>query len=195
MCGYKMGKSVIFLLAFMGILLLDPYVPEGSDLRVENDWYEGLQYLILIVGFWLACKDAGKGNPKIVRVMGWAAAPAWLVVLAREINWGRIYFDYSRIYKYWAVYPLVTCLLLFSAYFIFRYHILRDVFRMIRKGYLPLGECFSLLLFVVGHYMGEKVLDSSFIEVTMEFFCYLNLLWLVIQVRRIYRSHPEEFGH
>lgn len=187
----SMGKSWFFFAAFVLTFLVDFFVPKSSFLRIENSWYESLQYIILGIGFCLAWKDILRGVSKEIKILGWAAAPAWLVILGREINWGNVYFSYPNAYKYWIAYPIVTGLILFSCFLIFRYHMIRNIIRMIRSGDLPISECISLLLLVLGHYVGEKMLNSSFIEMTMEFFCYLNLLWIVLRIRNFYRSFPD----
>ena len=183
-----MGKSMLFFGLFIVILLVDPFIPLSSFLRVENSYYESLQYLILFYGFFLGLKDIGSTEVHL-KSLGWSGAPLWVVVFGREINWGRIFVPYDRIYRMFTVYPLVAISVGASIYIMFKHNILTNVLILIKKKLLPIGECISLILLAFGSYLGEKIIGSEFIEISMELVCYANLLWLTIQVRVLFQKN------
>ena len=128
---------ILFIIAFIVILCIDPYIPKDSFLNVENGLYESLQYIILLSGAGLSLKDLLYNSNQHVHTLSQAALPAWLLIQAREINWGRVYYQYNPIYKVTIAYPIVTFLILYSLYKIIKHHIFTNIWRLLKNKLLP----------------------------------------------------------
>lgn len=175
-------KIVLFLCVYVGILIVDLFIPENSFLKEENSYYEALQYVVLLYGFYFSIKDI-QTNRKELKELGWSGALLWLVVLGRENNWGNVFFPYARIYKYTIAYPIATIFIVISLYNIIRYRMISKFFSLLKRKRISLFSCITLLCFAFGSYLGEKIIDSPFVEMSMELFCYLNLVMIVNQMR------------
>lgn len=184
---------LFFFLAFIIVILLDSYVPKDSFLNIENSTYESLQYIILLSGAGFALRDILKSNDYHVKNLGKASLPAWLVIQGREINWFRVYYQYATIYKKTIAYPIITIMLLYATYMIYKHKIFINIWILLKNKLLPRAEFFTLFLLAFGHYLGEKILHSAFIEMSMEFFCYTNLFLITYRVRTLFND--EKYKH
>jgi len=176
-------KIILFVCIYAGILIIDLFIPESSFLKVENSYYEALQYVVLLYGFYFSVQDI-RSNSKELRNLGWSGALLWLVVLGRENNWGNVFFPYARIYKYTIAYPMATSFVLISLYHIIRYRMISKFFSLLKRKKISNILCVTLLCFAFGSYLGEKIIDSPFIEMSMELCCYANLVVIVNQMRK-----------
>lgn len=175
-------KVILFFCIFIGILIVDLFIPEHSFLKEENSYYEALQYVILLYGFYFSLMDI-KSDRKNLKELGWSGALLWIVVLGRENNWGRVFFSYDRTYKYMIAYPIATLFVIISLYNIIRYQMISKFFSLLKRKEISGILCITLLCFTFGSYLGEKIINSAFVEMSMEFFCYANLVIVVNQLR------------
>lgn len=162
---------------------MDLFIPENSFLKKENSYYEALQYLVLLYGFYFSVRDI-QADRKALKELGWSGILLWLAILGRENNWGRVFFSYDRIYKYTIAYPIVTLFVLISVYNIIRYHMISKFFSLLKRKKISIVLCITLVGFAFGSYLGEKIIDSTFVEMSMELFCYANLVLIVNQMRK-----------
>lgn len=184
---------LLFFAVFIFIILINPYVPADSILRIENSLYESLQYIVLLVGAGFALKDLHSTTNPRVYSLAQASLPAWLLIQGREINWGRVIFQYAQIYKLTIAYPIVAFLFLYSLYKVCKHKIFQNIWRLLKNKLLPRYEFITLFLFAFGHYWGEKVIYSTFIEMSMEWACYVNLLLITYRVRELFKN--DDYQH
>lgn len=162
------------------------------EIAYENGFLENLQVAELLVGAAFSVFLAAKAIEKEERSLWQAAFISFLLIAARELNWGRVFYPTAALNKFlplkdlWygpVVYPLVTlaavaiiCLFWRGRFFLFG-----------ARRKLPLWNCVLFVsLFLAADYAEHRPLsffgqsyDGEILEELFECICYLMMIDIV----------------
>lgn len=162
------------------------------EIAYENGFLENLQVAELLVGAAFSVFLAAKAIEKEERSIWQAAFISFLLIAARELNWGRVFYPTAALNRFlplkdlWygpVVYPLVTlaavaiiCLFWRGRFFLFG-----------ARRMLPLWNCVLFVsLFLAADYAEHRPLsffgqsyDGDILEELFECICYLTLIDIV----------------
>lgn len=162
------------------------------EIAYENGFLENLQVAELLVGAAFSVFLAAKAIEKEERSLWQAAFISFLLIAARELNWGRVFYPTAALNRFlplkdlWygpVVYPLVA-LAAFAIIYLFR----RGRFFLFgARRKLPFWNCiFFVSLFLAADYVEHRPLsffgqsyDGEILEELLECICYLMLIDIV----------------
>ena len=158
------GGSKFLFLVIIICLLLSQVVPVWAS--EENSYIENSQLIILFGGIFMVLYAAKnplleKRQIKLLRL----SVPVWLILLGREISWGRTLIIDPRTNDfisrgdlwYWpAVYPILAITIIITLFSMYKAGILKEVSFWIKKRKTLAIPVFILIMSVVGLTVFEK---------------------------------------
>lgn len=185
-------KNCKYLL-LLGVLLsyfISLYLP--VEWGWENSLLEWLQVAILVLGlvlnyaWWQEAKLANKLSN--VRFLAWAT-PLWLLMIARELSWGRVFYasgfdavngpSFVRLAQlpYGSlVNPLIAVIIIVWLYAVIKYALYKIPYQLIKERLFPITELVITVLAFVAADIGEHKLHLQTMEEFNECLAYLGLI-------------------
>jgi len=165
----------------------------------ENNVLECLQALILALGLILSWikPHSSSYTKNIVRYFGLFSTPIWLLLIGRELSWGRVFFPlgvnasgpyFPPLSALWygsAVYPAITIILFFWVFALLKYRLYMIPLNMIRCGVFPWTNFSITFIGTVIAYIAERRLHLPITEEVAESVVYIGLIVLALQVKHI----------
>lgn len=165
----------------------------------ENSLLEWLQIVILALGlilnykWWQEAKLAN--NLSNVHFLA-GATPLWLLVIGRELSWGRVFYTsgfdvvngpsflpLAQLPYGSFVYPLLAVIIVVWLYVVIKYALYKIPSRLIKEGRFPFAELIiTVLAFVVAD-LGEHKLHLQNMEEFDECFAYLGLILILYKMK------------
>ncbi|MPN09409.1 hypothetical protein SDC9_156699 [bioreactor metagenome] len=158
---------------------------------------EWLQAFILAVGL-ILCWRADK-------IFGLFTAPAWLILIARELSWGRVFYPlgvradgpfFLPLNHLWygpAVYPSLTAVVLIWVFAIIKYKLHMIPLRMIKQRVFPWNNFLLILAGTIATYLAEHN-HLSVAEEMAETVVYIGLIVLALKFNRAMLSSKSEIA-
>lgn len=155
----------------------------------ENSVVEWLQILILALGL-LLCWKKPSGS------FGLFTTPIWLILIGRELSWGRVFFPlgidangpyFPALKQLWygpAVYPIITILLLGWILAIIKYKLYKIPLTMIKNKTFPWINLAITFLGVVTTHFSEHILHLQKVEEIAETVVYVGFIVLALQIKQ-----------
>ncbi|MGI6093670.1 MAG: hypothetical protein ACOYD5_11990 [Negativicutes bacterium] len=180
-------RILLLLLLAIGLFSNDWLPPEWGW---ENGVIEWSQVIILSLGLILSWNKSSSS-------FGLFATPVWLIMIGRELSWGRVFFPigidqagpyFPSLKELWygpAVYPTVTVILLIWLWAIIKYKLYMIPIRMIKQGGFPWTNLLLVFLSAVTAYVSEKHLDRPVSEEFCELIAYIGLVVLSLEFKNI----------
>lgn len=203
--GYlqKKGVANVHLLKYplLVLVILSYYISSYLPLTWgwENGPLEWSQVVILAVGalltgcWWQEASSSRQFHH--ARFFAWAV-PLWLLMIGRELSWGRVFFPagldpvngpyfisvaqlpYGKL-----VYPVIAIIILAWLYAVIKYRLYAFPCDLYRQGRFPTGEFILVIFSFVVAYVAEKHLHNAAMEELVECAAYLSLMLTAYRVR------------
>ena len=192
-------KNCKWLLLFGALLsyFVNPYLPFSWGW--ENSVLEWLQVGILACGLVLNCiwwqqVKAGNNLPNARFLAG--AMPLWLLMIGREVSWGRAFYPngfdsvtgpsfltMTEISYGPLVHPLLAVIIIVWLYVVIKHDLYKIPYRLLKEGRFPITEfVIAIVAFVVAD-IGEHILHFQTMEEFTECFAYLGLILTAYKVK------------
>lgn len=187
----------------LAVLLLSVYAGRSlpQNWAWENGPLEWMQVVILAGGMLMCWRRAralsAAGEPQAARFWTWAA-PAWLVLIGRELSWGRVLFPagYDENGPYFTlladlrfgylVHPIVITLILLWLVNVIRYRLYKAPLRLILEKRFPAAElAITAVAFACSLY-AAKYIRLPLMEECVETAAYLGLVATVVGMKLEY---------
>jgi hypothetical protein len=202
-----MKKCKWFLL--LGIFLsyfISDYLP--VEWGWENSLLEWLQIAILAIGLSLNYTwwQEAKSNNSLYRArfLAWAT-PLWLLIIGRELSWGRVFypsgfdavngpsfFTLTQLPYGWLVHPLLAVIIVVWLYIAIKYALYKIPYELIKERQFPVIELIiTVLAFIVAD-LGEHKLHLQNMEEFDECLAYLGLILVAYYVKVALGKEPEK---
>jgi hypothetical protein len=164
----------------------------------EDGPVENAQVIILAVGMvlslWWGYKAKAVKHIAFARFWIWMAL-GWLILVGRELSWGRVLFVMNpgshepafislHDLKFGFIIRLLPIILMLLWVFgLIRSKFYRIPFQLVRERRFPVSEFAITLLAVVLMNLAEGIINSQIMEETTEAIMYLSLIVVVIQAK------------
>lgn len=189
---------------FLVILFLSTYIYAQvlpMDWSWENGPLEMAQNFLLATGFLLMLVYARRTAETELRQFWFWLLPVWLLLLGRELSWGRIFFPThvgpegpvflakSQLPLGNLINPIIGLIILVVLVMFVRYRIYRVILNLFKERLFPFFETSLFVLAAVLSYLGEKMPQSFFcgrgalVEELCELVAYTSLLLICADIR------------
>lgn len=165
----------------------------------ENGPLEWSQVVILatgalLTGYWWQ-EAISSRRFHHARLFAWAM-PLWLLMIGRELSWGRVFFQagldpiegpyfisvaqlpYGKF-----VYPVLAIIILSWLFAVIKYKLYAIPYELFRQGRFPTGEFILVILSFVTAYIAEQHLHKAIMEELVECVAYLSLVLTAYRVK------------
>ncbi|WP_163271459.1 hypothetical protein [Chelativorans alearense] len=148
----------VAVLATVGVYPLAQILPNWT--AWENQPVENVGSLVLLVGMVAALLYQHRSEERKWKWLWRAAAPLWLILLARELSWGAVFypptqmtndgpiFSSDHLWYKPVVYPLVALIGVAVVYIVMRHRLVDKAADVIRAGAAPWLEALLALICV-----------------------------------------------
>ncbi|MPL68867.1 hypothetical protein SDC9_14600 [bioreactor metagenome] len=178
---------ILSLLILAAAPLMANWIPEQWGW--ENSVVEWLQVAVLALGLLLSWKQPSGS-------FGLFTTPIWLILIGRELSWGRVLFPlgvnahgpyFPALKQLWygqAVYPIVAILLLGWIFAIIKYKLYKVPLAMIKNKTFPWINLAITFLGVVTTHFSEHILHLQKVEEIAETVVYVGFIVLALQIKQ-----------
>lgn len=165
----------------------------------ENGPLEWAQVVILAVGalltgyWWQEAISSRQFHH--ARFFAWAV-PLWLLMIGRELSWGRVFFpagldpvsgpyfiSVAQLPYGKFVYPALTIIILAWLYAVIKYRLHAFPCDLFRQNRFPTGEFILVVCSFVVAYIAEKYLHNAIMEELVECIAYFSLILTAYRVK------------
>lgn len=192
MIYFRMVSASLLVAAFWAHKWLSP------EWGWESSLLEWTQVCILAIGLvlsWTVFSSYKIINNQI-RYFGLFTTPCWLLLIGRELSWGRVFYPigieaakgpyFPALKELWFgpyVYPLNTIIISVWLFAIVKYKLYMIPIRMVRQGVFPWLNFLLTLFSSAVVYVAEKQLHLPITEEIAETIVYAGLIVLTLQVK------------
>lgn len=196
--------SNIKWLMLVGLILssiLGPLLP--PQWGWENGPLEWLQVVVLSVGLVLSALwayQARSDNDAAGYRMWFWSLPAWVLIIGRELSWGRVFFlagmnesgpillRLSDLRFGYLVHPTLALIVVVWLIAGYKHNIYRDIYKLLTRPGFPFNDVIMTLVACIIGRIGEKIFHRPVIEELAENIAYIGLIVIAAQVRRLLNS-------
>lgn len=164
----------------------------------ENSLLEWAQVVLLVIGLvlsWIVFSTFNAKN-KQIHYFGLFTTPCWLMLIGRELSWGRVFYPigieaakgpyFPALKELWFgpfVYPFNTAIMLLWLFAIIKYKLYMIPVKMIRERLFPSINFLLILVGAIIAHIAEHHINLPITEEISETVVYIGLIIVTLQIK------------